>query len=375
MKKIIIFSTDVYCDLEDLEKKRFRDLLNELINEGHRIIFTSRDIRKKEQLTDINIDNKKIYFKDRDSVKNTIKINEGKSQYFIVVGNREQDLFMAATNKLFFAVPRWCKSYDDKVLKYGIGVVKVESLKKLINVIDNQNSWYYRLDLDKQTTVLSLTSANTLGNHSTEELEMVNGFRKYLKDGEKPMAIILLCHFLASISNNPEFREIKDWAIMPSSGTELNKDMLLFKEKARELMNGKKKEPIFIRHTATFKSHDPKNAAYRLPCDRHFDTIVLNDKYKGKLKGRTVCVFDDYLTNGTTFETARNLLKKEGVKKVFFVSLGKFGKKYIKQDYMLNGNLYNKGYSYEFIDRNDEYGKIDSSAIVEIENLHNIFFE
>lgn len=375
MKKIIIFSTDVYCDLEDGKKEKFKKLLSQLTDDGHRIIFTSRDNRKKDLLTDINIDNKKIYFKDRNSIKDIIKKNEGKAQYFIVVGNREQDLFMAATNKLFFIVPRWCKSFDEKVSRYGIGVVKLKSLKKLINIIDNQNSWYYRLDLDEQTTVLSLTSANTFGNHSVEELEMVNGFRKYLKDGEKPMEIILLCHFLASISNNPEFREIKDWAIMPSSGIELNKDMWLFKEKARELMNGKKMEPIFIRHTATFKSHDPRNAAFRLPCDRHFDTIVLNDKYKGKLKGRTVCVFDDYLTNGTTFETARNLLKKEGVKKVFFVSLGRFGKKYTKQNYVLSGDVYNKGYSYKFINRNDECGKINSSAIVEIENLHNIFFE
>lgn len=375
MKKVIILSTDVYCDLPDSEKKYFRDLMKELTTKGHKIIFTSRDNRKKQLLSDINIDDKGIYFRDRDKVKSIIKNNDGKKHYFIVVGNREQDLFMAATNKLFFIVPRWCKNYDDRVSKYGIGVIKLESLKKLINIIDNQNSWYYRLDLDSQTTILSLTSANTFGNHSVEELEMVKGFRKYLKDGEKPMAIILLCHFLAAISNNPEFRDIKDWAIMPSSGTELNKDMWLFKEKARELMNGKKKEPIFIRHTATFKSHDHRNTAFRLPCDRHFDTIMLNDKYKEKLKGRTVCVFDDYLTNGTTFETARNLLKKEGVKKIFFVSLGRFGKLYTKQDYALTGDLYSENYMYSLNYRSQHNGDIDSNAIIEIENLHDIFFE
>ena len=373
MKKTIIFSTDAYTDLDDQSRLEFRNILQEAITNGHKIIFTARDARKQQLLRNITIDNKNIFFIDRDNVKSKIRTNSGKQQYFIVVGNREQDLFMAAANKLFYIVPHWCKNYDSPVLQYGIKVQNLHGLKMLIDVIDNQNSWYYRLDLDEQTTILSLTSANTFGDHSVEERKMIDGFKSYLKDSEKPMEIILLCHFLAAISNNPEFREIKDWAIMPSSGIKLNEDMWKFKEKARELMNGRKKEPIFIRHTATFKSHDPKNAVFRLPCDRHFDTIMLNDKYKGKLKDRTVCVFDDYLTNGTTFETARNLLKKEKVKKIFFVSLGRFGKRYIKQDYELEGDLFRKGYKYSFQLRMNMGGLINNNAISEIEHLHDIF--
>ncbi|AWZ48399.1 hypothetical protein C3495_06005 [Clostridiaceae bacterium 14S0207] len=377
MKKIIIFSTDVFTDLTEDDKVTFNKILNDITSRGDKVIFTARSNDKKKKLNGINIDNKTVYFYDRFSLKRIIKNNSGRENYFIVVGNKEADLFMAASSKLFYIVPKWCKVIQGKVNHYGVKIKSLDRLKKLIDIIKNQNSWFYRLDLDEKTTVLSLTSANTMGpGHSQEELDMIEGFKKYLKEGNKKYANVLLCHFLAGISNNPEFREIKDWSIMPSSGKALNQDMILFKEKARELMNGKKKDNIFIRHTATWKGHESrKNGGNRFPCDRHFDTIILNNKYKNKLKNRTVCVFDDYLTYGTTFETARNLLQKEGVKKIFFVSLGRFGKKYIKQDYMLDGDIFEKGYKYDLKVKEEKDGRFDENAITEIKNLYNIIFE
>lgn len=372
MKKVIIMSTDPYIDLDEANRHKFNEILERLITVGDKIVFTANSNSKKELLTEINIDNENIYFKTRDEIRANLKNNNNKN-YFIVIGNRDADLQLAASNKLFYIVPAWCNTYDQLPRKYGIKVRDPKALYKLINIIENQKSWYYRAEIDDKTTVLSLTSANTKGSHSNEELEMINNFRAYLKEGDSKHQMTLLCHFLAGISNNQEFRDIKDWGIMPSSGTRLNEDMLLMKEKARELMNGRKKEPIFLRHTETWKSHEAwKSKLDRIPCDRHFDTIKLNPYYKGKLKNRTVCIFDDYLTNGTTFETARNILIAEKVKKIFFVSLGKFGRNYIKQEYELTGDLSKPGYKYNLLDRKDILGKIDSEAIVEIENLHSI---
>ena len=53
-------STDVYTDLSSEEKMNFGRLANESIANGNKIIFTSRDVRKKESLTEIAIDNKNI---------------------------------------------------------------------------------------------------------------------------------------------------------------------------------------------------------------------------------------------------------------------------------------------------------------------------
>ena len=183
---------------------------------------------------------------------------------------------------------------------------------------------------------------------------------------------------MAGIANNEEFKEIQDWAIIPSSGTKLNEEMLSFKEQARYLKNGRRGQDMFIRHTETFKSRGSDDEI-RLPCDRHFDTISLDPYYKGKLRDRTVCVLDDYSTNGTMFETIRNILIKENVKKIILVSLGKFYRTYksydyVKQNYSITGDVYKAGYSYSLISVEKLRGVYNSRAIEDIENLYEIIY-
>lgn len=375
MDRIIILSTDVYTDLEQDEQIEFKRKMDELVGEGNTIVFTSRNAFKKNQLKDIDF-NKGIYFKTRSEVETIIKKYTGK--YFIMVGNKDLDLRMAANNKILFLVPKWCNTIEELPIKYGLKITNINQFKKVIDVIVNQDSWFYRLDLDEKTTILSLTNANNYGA-SNEENEMINGFRAYLKEGNKQYYRVLLYHFLAAISNNEEFREVKDWGIFPSSGTDQNNDLFEFKEKARELMNGKKKESILVRHTATWKSHDSKkHGKNRLPADRHFDTIVIGDRYKGKLKGRVVCIFDDYLTNGTSFESARNILLHEGVAKMFFVSLGKFHKnnslQYFRQEFTINGDVSKANYNYQCNCSKWFNGEFNYDAIKEIEKLHKMIF-
>ncbi|WP_055068968.1 phosphoribosyltransferase [Clostridium massiliamazoniense] len=378
MKKVLILSSEVFTDLTIEKKREFQNFINENIKNGNKIVFTSREASKKAELNEIEF-NSNVFFIQRDTLVNMIKevFKTKDDYYFIVIGTKDHDLYLASTNKLFFVYPNWCKEPQEKAQKYGFKVTNIRGLKLLVDIIENQQSWYFKLELDEKTTVLGLTNAGTYGRHSQEELEMIRAFRAILKDGEKNLYKVLLVHFLAAISSNNEFREIKDWGIMPSSGTELNKDMLDFKEKARILMYGKKEAPIFLRHTKTFKSHDPQNKDKdRIPCDRHFETIQINPAYKGKLKNRVVCIFDDYTTNGTTFETARNLLLKENVKKVFFVSLGKFGNGYYQQDYKITGNTTEKnGYKYELLNRKKRHDFfIEKKAIREIESLHDLIY-
>jgi hypothetical protein len=379
MNKIIIYSTDVYCDLNLENKKLFINNMNDLISTGNIIVFTATNDNKKSLLKDIELNGETMFFINRDKLRLIIKDKSNESNYFVIVGNRDADLQMAASNKLFYIVPLWCNKFDSLPQKYGVKVDNIDKLRKVLDIIVNQNNWFYRLELDEKTTILSLTNANTFGSHTVEEIEMINGFKKFLKNGNKKYYEVLLYHFLASISNKAEFKNINDWGIFPSSGTELNADIWKFKEKARELMNGRKKEPIFIRHTKVWKSHESRvNGHDRLPCDRHFDTIILNDRYKGKLYGRTVCIFDDYSTYGTSFEAARNLLKKAGASKMFFVSLGKFHKstpsQYYQQNFNISGDVFDRNYGYEFINGQWHSGNFDYSAVEEIERLHDIMF-
>ncbi len=367
-------TNDIYENVEDM--------IQELIDNGYEFVVYSHDNIKlnlvKCRLSKYN----GIYYKTRDEFKNILKNNKDKYHFpssLIIISCIKEDMHYAATYNLILINPLWVINPDKEALKYGIPMRTPKDIIKLLNIIVNQKTWFYKLKLDEKTTVLSLTSANTFGySHSDEEKEIINGFYRVLKENDKKYFNVLLYHFLAGMANNIEFKGIQDWAIFPSSGTDLNEDMWEFKERARWLKNGRKKEPIFIRHTKTYKSR--KNPSTRLPCDRHFDTIKLNDKYKGKLKGRVVCVLDDYLTNGTSFETARNLLLKEGVAKIFFVSLGRYYKTrecdhYFRQDYDIKGDVYSpKGYIYQKTNGEWLEGSFDYGAIKEIESLYEIIY-
>lgn len=148
------------------------------------------------------------------------------------------------------------------------------------------------------------------------------------------------------------------------------------KEHVRWMMNGRKSESVFIRHTATEKSRfDSRDDRQRDDyCLKHFQSICVNDKYKGKLKGRVVCVFDDYLTHGNTFEALRNLLIKCKVKKIIFVSIGKFKRKdeshYIQRSFSIEGDVYSKNYTAEFNTTAHYEVKFDNAAQRSLANLN-----
>ena len=155
---------------------------------------------------------------------------------------------------------------------------------------------------------------------------------------------------LTAIAQDPVFKEVQDWAVAPSSSTNPPQIMEELKEHVRCMMYGRKPAAMFLRHTATTKSHLDKSDLRQQDdyCQKHFNSIHVSEEYRKKLKHRVVCVFDDYLTYGNTFEALRNLLVKCKVKKIIFVSIGKYRvaneKKYRKKLYSIEGNVSKMNY-------------------------------
>ena len=150
------------------------------------------------------------------------------------------------------------------------------------------------------------------------------------------------------------------------------------KEHVRYVMYGRKPEPIFIRHTATSRSRfDNRDHRQRNDyCQKHFQSIRVNDKYKGKLKGRVVCVFDDYFTHGNTFEALRNLLIKCEVKKIIFVSIGKFERRneseYVQKSFSIEGDVYSGNNTANFNTYAEHDVKFDFAARRSLVNLNQL---
>ncbi|WP_346931321.1 phosphoribosyltransferase [Clostridium sp.] len=390
MNKIILVSTDTYLDLNEGDKKFFKKILIDSCSNGNSICFVSRDSEKLGLLRKDYEEVERIYFKSRYEIKQILDNNDKKKHLFVVLGSKNKDFELAVNNKLLFLVPLWNKIKEERAIKYGVHIDDLDMLNEVIESLNNQNKWFYELELDERTKVYSLICAHSKNwCIPSEEKKLVEGFEDFLKRGNGTYYKVLLCHFLAFMSNNPEFRDIDHWAIMPSSGIYLNKDMYNFKEIVRffmkgnvprELLRNEEINNVFLRNTPVKKSHQT-NSDIRMDqgATVHLKSIHVNDAYRkgkngSKLEGKNICVFDDYLTHGNSFEALRNILKKAGASKIIFVSLGKFRRDYIFQEYDIKGDVFTPGgFNYELKNREMKKGKYSEDARGEVRELANIF--
>lgn len=277
--------------------------------------------------------------------------------------------------------PGWSVKQYVKPARYGITLHSPWQLLEAVRIISNQSEWYFNLEVPENTRVLALTSANTL-NHdvNTSEREILDGFRDLLKSGDRKYFNTLYFHLISGVMKNPELRGVEIWGTFPSSSsTKVNEELEELKERCRYLTGRQMTEPLFKRHTTVSKSRGTdEDERLRRGCKKHFDSIVLNDYYKqrNRIRNKVVCVLDDYLTNGISFETARNLLLAAGAKKVILVGLGRYRKgaqgRYQHEVYNLNGNITSPDYNYELISRQNLLGRYNPQARDEVRRIYEI---
>ena len=138
-----------------------------------------------------------------------------------------------------------------------------------------------------------------------------------------------------------------------------------------------------IRHTPKNQNHNggrERQARIELGAKDEFATLMINPDYRKKietLKSQdrfNVCVFDDYMTHGNSFNAVRNLLEKLGANKIIFVSIGIFKSPFQKRDYVISGDVFSKEYNYQMVRYQsiDNY-EINSAAKQEVSDLYDIF--
>lgn len=348
--------------------------------ENHEFVFISHE---NSALQEANRIFKEIFdFKVICTYRRRLKewIDDSDVENMILIGSSDEDLILAANKKLLIINPGWSVKQDEKPARYGITLTNPEKLTEAIRLIDNQHSWYYKLQLDQSTTVLALTSANTRSYSVTsEEKKILEGFSSLLKKGDRKYFNSLYFHLISGVMKDPELRSVDVWGVFPTSTGSTNEEIEEMKERCRYLTGKRLNEPIFIRHKAVDKSHyTPHEERLKVGCVKHFESIILNPYYAKKLKGKSVCIIDDFLTNGTSFETARNLLLQAGVAKVILLALGRFKRGshgiYQKEEYEIEGNVFEPMYEFKLISKKNCEGKFNESSREEVRNIYDIIY-
>lgn len=387
-------------DYERFDEKRskfirkFKELSEESDN---KIFFYSR---KRELLIDFADEFHKagytnFQFKDRRTIEDFAKSHKNKNNYFVFVGGKNADFKLAVNTRSLYIVPTWLP-LEDRAQRYGVHVTTVKQLRKFIQTLNNQNVWYSKLKVDDITTCYSLMDARYGYYAETdEEREMLLHFQELLKKGKsRNYYQILLYHFLAGMTNSTVFDDIELFGMIPSSSCRVNEDLYSFMDQIRCLKGiqpVRRKYPegytnsqknLLLRHTSKQQAHVGRSMEERtnLGGDEEFATVCINPDYKNRInklrdEGRfNVCIFDDYMTHGNTFNSVRTLLESLGANKIVCVSLGLFRHPFQRRDYTITGDVFSPGYTYELETYQplDNY-EINSNAKKEVADLFDIF--
>lgn len=299
----------------------------------------------------------------------------------VILGVVKEDATLAFNNQIpLFKTKNHCLGIDiemdDKVNDYGIELLSVDDLIHYINIMSEHITPYLQYDFSDQYTVISLFNANTKGSQTEEDIEYKDEIQHILKSNSSlkidKNKILNLFNFLllSECFNNPILKEVKYWGTFPSSDIRNNNTTISYiKEVIRKVLNkNKSNEEILIRTKSVPKKHQSNfKERNENKCQNDFDSMKINPYYKGKLKGSTVCIVDDYTTYGFSAETAKNLLLQEGVEKLIVITLGKYGYEYKEVNYNLTGDLYKEGYSNNLI-------SIKGHRLIP-NNIYNTYFQ
>ena len=147
-----------------------------------------------------------FHFRNRNALTDFVMSNKNRNNYFVFIGGKNADFKLAVNTRSLYIVPTWLP-LEDKAQKYGVHVDLVIQLYKFILTLNNQNTWYSKINVDDKTTCYSLMDAR-YGYYAktSEEKEMLQHFQELLKEGKsRNYYKILLYHFLAGMTNSIEF--------------------------------------------------------------------------------------------------------------------------------------------------------------------------
>lgn len=358
--KLLITSIDAIIDFST--GKYFKGIKESLdyfesLNEGNKVYIISID---EDRLDDVPDDFSKLIIRSKRlrSSPDLIKIisERTKMEYndIYILGAKDSDMILAANAKLLLLTADYAKSNNPEERLYtggyGIAIYDPERLNFFLEHFSNLlEPWYYKLDIDERTTLYGLTNAMTRMETNPDVRAICEKLRGYLKSGLSEFRSPFLIYALVSVYQI--FKEVEDinyWGYYPSSTGNENIELKTFKEVLRKSFKSSTKiEDILIRHTKSV-ARKTLSEGERVAngCDSEFDTIHLNPVFRHLIKGKNVCIIDDFTNHGSSCETIRHLLQKAGVKKIIFISLGKFRTDYKMFDYTIDGNVYDKGYLY-----------------------------
>ena len=332
----VFISGDIFINLDEEEKKLFSEQLKKFKNIG--FWFITNDSEKRLEIRKYDL----IAF-ERGKYINSIA-KESLSVLFL--GCKLHDFTTANNSNMFLVYLSESRNINEKVLKYGFKINRQEFLK-ILELIDKSAGLYLNTELEgvNNFELVSLINARYYSSSaitfSEEEKDIAKRFEDLLKYNNTSYKKIFMSFIIIMILKNINIKNFNNCFYYPTSRGNggINELMEEICQRIRILIGNSvrvKQDNLFYRKKQIEKSRK-LNFEKRFSIQRHIESINL---YKPeRIKGKKIIVLDDYMTNGTSSETVRELLKNSETNHILFLTIGHFGKPYFKYcDFIGNPN-------------------------------------
>ncbi len=256
-----------------------------------------------------------------------------KTNELLYVGDSKWDMITASQRGVVYFHAGWAAAHD----RYGVNVESPNQLRLILKDIflkDDSNLWYWSLDAvdddGRPVVARALIDGNGANLKSLKTLLMSLKSGQDSVLGTMKFRRFLILHLLAALYLEGLTKEITLWCTYPGSSGKLNLLVDELLDTAARLIRAQLKLGLISRHSPVPASHTLRIQRLPAPFSLQTDSILLHadSKLRQKIEGKTVAVFDDFITRGNAAEAARNFLMQLGAAKIVSIGIGKYGADY-----------------------------------------------
>jgi hypothetical protein len=209
-------------------------------------------------------------------------------------------------------------------------------MKFLYHFLIRPPRWTFRLEdpangFHLRSLLPASASLPSTSPGSSFRLQDVFTYDRDIRVGDTSARNLLMLHLLSSCYIEGLLGRNTIFCIYPSSKIgQYSSQIEEYVRPAASLVHGFYKNDLLVRETEApdtslvrFRARSEGRIA-DVSIETQASTVRLSDKYRGKLVGKRVIVFDDFTTSGMSLEWARNLLFAAGAKNVVMLTIGKY---------------------------------------------------
>jgi hypothetical protein len=258
-----------------------------------------------------------------------------RTNQLILVGTSQYDWYTGIHAGVVHVHARWASRLGKPITSLGSDE-PADVIELLEHFLLHEPRWAFRLDDQERAfavrSMLPFNARFPRGGGRTFRLQDIFTYDKTVTVGDQDARDVLMLRLLCAAYLDGTLPGQSFFCVYPSSTPAKDSPQLAgFLERAKVMTGSSYKEDLLERVVQApdtslerWKKSTGQSSTRDISIAAQARTVRVNPNYKRKITGKTVIVFDDFTTEGTSIEWAHTLLSEAGAARVIALTIGKY---------------------------------------------------